>query len=309
MTVTVYLATYPLSVFAQMYSDEMLSAKYARVKENLEYTIKKDIPSHAAPSYQARAAKAVPDIQMRSLEFLDFLHEGNVVPVGIDSLQFLDDLSTVRAWLDSRGCDGSLLQNYIVHHVTPNGQPLDPMSAFGLDRNTVLHDRVVNDVSGKYYHTAVWFLLAHEIGHVAIGQSGPSTLNQENAADDFALEVMRQKRLPPVGVVLYMTVISLYSQQVATRTHASNGERVERIANTLRRSPQDFVAANDKNKKEQDITTVLKIADELAALAKALKLVRKAEEALAASGEKIDEIYKTKVFKTVDYKTACVAPY
>jgi hypothetical protein len=301
------ILTQSLPALAQMYSDELLDAKLARIRDNLNYTMKIDIPEHADPTYRNSAAQVVPKFRRRGLELLDFLHVDHTVPVGIDSLQFLDDLSTVRAWLDSRHCDGSLLQNYIFHHATPNGQPLDPVSAFGLDRESILTDSFVRDVSDKYYHTAMWFLLAHEIGHVARGQGGPSTLDEENAADDFALDVMRRKRLPPVGLVLYMTVIALYDNKVAQRTHASGGERLQRMADALHRSPGDFVAVTNKPREEHDTAIILNISDELSRLADALKTIQKKEQALAQGGARVEDVYRQMVFKQVDYKTACVA--
>jgi hypothetical protein len=181
----------------------------------------------------------------------------------------------------------------------------------------VLRDSFVDKVSNRYYHTASWFLLAHEVGHVALGHDGPSTIDQENAADDFAIDVMRRKRLVPAGAVLYMTVVAFYDRKIANRTHAENGDRLRRVADALRRSPQDFVAIVEngvpvsKEQQARDTAAVQRMADELSKIADALKLIRKAEikreKDLAGSGKTIDNDYREDVFKAVDYKRACAA--
>lgn len=319
------VAFFAATAWGQMYSDALLRAKQARIEDNLAYTVEHDIPDHTAPAYQAAARGVTLDFQdLRGLDFLDFQRRGKVVSVPVDALQFLDDLATVQAWLERRNCDGGLLQNYVFHLVTPGrkgglsvspegktlspeGKTLSPTDAFGLDRAAALNDRFVNDVSEKLYNTAVWFLLAHEIGHVALGHTG-QYLKQENAADDFALDAMRRKHLLPAGIVLYLTAVSLADQANAARTHDVSAARVRRIADALRWQPQDFVA-NESKDREGDRAKVLKISDEISRMADALSQILAAEGTLSKAGERIQDVRKVYVFKPVDYKTTCAAPH
>ncbi|WP_420131639.1 hypothetical protein [Rhodopseudomonas sp.] len=295
------------TTLAQMYSDDLLAAKIARIKGNLYDTIKIDIPANAPPALRAAAARVVPDLRDRNLEIIDFLHEGSVVPVGADSLQFIDDLSTVAAWLSRRGCAEMLLFSYIVHHATPNVTIKDPISAFGLDREAVLRDGYVQRVSDKFYNSAIWFLLAHEVGHVALGHVGPANREQEDEADAFAIEVMRNKRLMPAGISLYMMTISLYDRTIAARTHATGGERLHRIAASLRKSPADFVAQVGQEQQVRDTARVLSIATDLDRFGRVMNEIRDSEQRLVSLGADITEVYRESVLKEADYASACPA--
>jgi hypothetical protein len=152
---------------AQMYSDADLNAKLRRVRDGLIATVEVDIPTLVAPSDRVNLQTLKADLRLRGRRLLDLYSDGNKIVIPIETLQFFDDLAILKAWLDKHQCDTELLFQKYLHHLTKETRPKNPLAAFGLFREELLRDQFVADVSLKFYKSSVWFLIAHEIGHVA----------------------------------------------------------------------------------------------------------------------------------------------
>ena len=141
------------------------------------------------------------------------------VKIPVMSVKFFDDLAIAEAWLVRKECAVDPVSDYVGvlryqgSSLSPGTRFPSPLNALGIPENA-LSDAFVNDVSGKTLKSAIYFLMAHELGHV-IYQHKPYTLisrqesqGQEIQADEFSLSIMRRISVPPVGIVLFFTVCS-----------------------------------------------------------------------------------------------------
>lgn len=172
----------------------------------------------------------------------------------IQTIAFLDDLATLAAWLAKNDCSfepGALYAGMIVTKAPPANQRLhlNPRSAFGLGDN-VWKNSYVKNLSNKVFKTAVYFILAHELGHIRYNHSSYKTITpqraqqQELQADHFAIEAMRHIGVPPIGMFYFFTSLSRMEGSVPI-THPLSGSRLVQIATALEQSPGDFVPPNE----------------------------------------------------------------
>jgi hypothetical protein len=129
------------------------------------------------------------------------------------------------------------------------------MKAFNLPMQ-VLNNSRVNSLSLKLSKTAIYFLLAHEAGHLVLNHqvnlTGESSQAQEKAADEYALSAMARIGVPPLGMLQYF--ISSYMFEplpnlqtweynagvIAEMTHPLASSRIHLIASTLAANPINY---------------------------------------------------------------------
>jgi Peptidase U49 len=292
---------------AQLYSDADLNTKLSRIKPNLVATVEKDIPEHVDPAHSSAVRDIKIELPLRGANALDFHAAGKTIVVPVEGLQFFDDLASLRAWLDKHRCESKtlLFPNYLYHLAQGTRLP-NPLAAFGLRSTVLLRDTFINDTSYKYYTSAVWFIIAHEIGHVALGhraQRGEASVAQERAADAFAIDVMRRRRLNPAGIYLYFLATSFYEPINGRRTHPMSGDRIRAPASEIKKTPEAFVAP-ESTRPSEDLKAVLRIAEELNGIATRLgeiQMRRGDIERRSGSPASIDQ----QVFPKIDFTLAC----
>lgn len=172
----------------------------------------------------------------------------------IQTIAFLDDLAALAAWLSRHDCSfepAALYAGMIVSKAAPAGHRLypNPRTAFGLGDN-VWDDPYVKKSSNQIFKTAVFFTLAHELGHIRYGHAPYDAITREQAqrqemeADRYAIDTMRHVGVPPLGMFHFFTVLSRMEGSVPT-THPLSGSRLLQIATALEQSPEDFVPPNE----------------------------------------------------------------
>ena len=172
----------------------------------------------------------------------------------IQTIAFLDDLAALAAWLSRHDCSfepGTLYAGMIVSKAPPAGHTLypNPRTAFGLGDN-VWDDPYVKKSSNQVFKTAVFFILAHELGHIRYGHAPYNTITREQAqrqemqADRYAIDAMRHVGVPPLGMFPFFTMLSRMEGSVPI-THPLSGSRLLQIARALEQSPEDFVPPNE----------------------------------------------------------------
>jgi hypothetical protein len=184
-------------------------------------------------------------------------------PIG--SVKFVDDLMTALAWRTQRSCDASAVFDYAGMLSIParvTGLP-SPLQALGVPADVLRTDAAVYEDSGKLLKSAIYFLLAHELGHVLLGHPGnravPPATSQlhERQADAFALDAMAKVGVVPVGMVPYFRAAAYYEGPAGTlerseyrriadalSTHPLAASRIDAIASGVRRRRDAFAARN-----------------------------------------------------------------
>lgn len=240
------------------------------------------------------------------------------VYIPVFSVKFLDDIAISQAWLERHGCNTLAISDYagMLRYQGPNKMAHDrlptPMTAMNIPANA-LDDHFVNDVSGKTLKSAIYFLMAHELGHVIHGHKGYEGLTskqaqqQEIQADAFALNVMRRISVPPMGMVTFFLIASRfelapgdfkspakYEAYLQTQaTHPLTSDRLVAIANNIRTNIDSF-ARLQKNPRAFK-PRILGAANEIEGIAKIL------------SDPKIRELqrYRSQRVTLSDLKNSC----
>lgn len=296
------------AAWAQMYSDDTLQRKLENIRTNLVATVEIEIPQLLDQPDRLKLRSFKADLPLRGRSPLDLYSDGNRIVIPMQTLQFIDDLATLKSWLDKHECDAALLFPNYLSQFGKEKRPKPPLVAFGLDRKELLSDRYVNDLSLKYYNSTVWFLIAHEIGHVAQGHQsvpGPASIKQEQSADALAIKVLRRKKLNPAGIYLYFLATSFNETLNGPRAHPMSGERIREVASELRKNPRDFVALISTTP-SRDAELVLQIAGSIGRVAELLNDVQARRKKIEADrgASKLASI-DAQVFPKVDFTQAC----
>jgi hypothetical protein len=192
-----------------LYDLASLSQAAKTYTPNLRGMWQEDFLARLSKAERRRAGDVVLDVplwgQGRSpLTFYALVSQRRVV-IPIASIKFLDDLAVAFSYYQAHRCDMGLVSDYVaalrVQSPQPAGAPLDVLGVPA----SALQDEWVNDVAMKALKSNVFFVLAHEFAHVMYRHQGYAQLtarqaqDQEMAADDFALDVMRRIGVAPIA--------------------------------------------------------------------------------------------------------------
>ena len=242
-------ALLPAGAGAQMYDDATLLAAWEQTGDNITLMITEDIAAVVPESMRARAARIGVVFEARAAHPLYFYArpDAGTVHVPIASVRFVDDLATLVAWVDRKGCAPEYVQTYLWALLREGRALPPPLAAFGIDRDAALADPWVNDVSGKILKSALFFIFAHEVGHLLLGHTGglegADSQAQEIAADAFALDRFAALGTPPAGIVLYFMATRWLEPGAAAAgdiTHPVSPDRLRAVADRLAADPAAF---------------------------------------------------------------------
>ena len=201
------------------------------------------------------------------------------------SLKLLDDLSVAFAWLWAKGYSLETIEEYVAMlrykraEDFPEGRYPQPFPALGIPENA-LQDQKIDDLSLRFFNSARAFILAHELAHLLYRHQGQgaAVLENEIAADRFAVELLSRTGTIPMGMILYFQAMAQWLPNRAqfasdqawqayldkAKTHPLSGERVAAIARALEELAPGF-ARNDP-KPQAAIEVVRSIAKSLTKL-------------------------------------------
>jgi len=201
------------------------------------------------------------------------------------SLKLLDDLSIAYAWLWAKGYSFETVDAYVAMlrykplAAFPGGRYPSPFEALGIPANAI-DDPQVDDMSLRFFNSARAFILAHELAHILYKHEGrgPQVLQDEIAADRFALDLLARAGNVPMGIILYFQAMAHWSPNRAQfrsdaawkafiaehRTHPLSAERITRIAQALDELAPAFAKYDPTS--EADTALVRDIASSLSVL-------------------------------------------
>lgn len=213
-----------------------------------------------------------------------------LVVVPIQSVKFLDDLAIAHTWLLNRNCSDQAVFDYVgflrfgnIKNM-PGGRLPTPSAALRVPKDA-LNNTWVNDVSGKILKSTVYFLMAHEAGHVIYAHrpyneiTGVQAQNQEKQADKFALDVMQRIGLTPQALAFFFMATSWFEpmpsdfdsaeeydaarKQLAT--HPLSSDRLITIAGRMETHAAEFAKSEPNRQRAEQIVrtagaTIRKIA-------------------------------------------------
>jgi hypothetical protein len=276
-TIIFYITVISFSVgksdaLIQIYSDSELSKKDSLYRNYITAVFKEDLigqlpVQERAILYDTRIVIPSGLIDAPPITVWTSVQDRTVY-FPIQTISFLDDIAAVAAWLSKNKCTIELAALYagmIVSIPPPANQRFhpNPRAAFGLD-DDVWDDPYVKNYSNQIFKTAVFFILAHELGRVRYNHLDNDVLSnqrsheQELQADRFAIDAMKHIGVPPLGVLHLFTILSRMEGYVLTPYPLSES-RIIQIASALERSPGDFIPPNENEKKWEPVVRHLGI--------------------------------------------------
>ena len=182
------------------------------------------------------------------------------IAFSINSLKFFDDISVASAWLNRNQYSDQSIINYLLmlrywKKETPPPLPLDVLCI----PKDALSNKDVDSLSLKILNTAIYFVMAHELGHIFHNHSGNQSVSPaesrkaEEEADAFALDLMARTGDYPGGIVLLLTGMAVayenrsdyksgkqFLDDIERRTHPLTTERMAKFADILSNTSQIY---------------------------------------------------------------------
>jgi hypothetical protein len=199
---------------------------------------------------------------------------GGKIVLPLSSVRLVTDLTLAIAWLNRHRLPERKVFDYAAmlayRGPAPDGVRALPLVALGVPENAT-SEAEVGDLFQKLLIDTTIFIMAHEMGHLFHNHhpnvSAAQSRLQESEADAFAVELMGRMGAPPVGISYYFTMATPF-ECPARSTHPLTGERVNRLAATLRDNAALFV--RDKPSPQHEQQLIETIARELEVLARLL---------------------------------------
>lgn len=249
-----------------LYGTETLRQAKRIYAENLRGNFS-DLVNRLPVAQRERALAAQVLLPLRGRHPLDFyaVPEQQAVFVPIESVKLLDDLCVAFAYREERGCDPSAVFDYAGMLSMPDRLATLPWpyQALAVPEGVLDKPSAVKDTSGKLLASVIYFLLAHELGHVVLEHPGndavaPSASQaQEIEADAFAIDAMAQIGVVPVGLIVYLRAASYYETPPSTfdqdqyeehmrtfSTHPITTARLHALTRAVRARMAEFTVKN-----------------------------------------------------------------
>ena len=172
------------------------------------------------------------------------------------SVKFFDDLAIATAWFERFNCNKEAVFDYVAALDFNERELQAPLQELAVPNEAYKLDNYVDDVSQKTLKSALAFLVLHELGHVHHQHRNYGEITaaqaqaQEAEADQFAMNVLRRMRLPPMGMAVWFMAVSMRDPLVEgspRQTHPLTSSRLQAIASELRTNPVDFIEPANKD--------------------------------------------------------------
>lgn len=265
-----------------IYSDYQLNEARKVYQPNIIGMYREDLVRQLPAAHRQALANVQLHLPLRGKHPLQFHARpwDRSITVPIMSVKFLDELTILWAWFEENNCDASYITSYLSSLLGSQDMSQGPLQAFGLSMSVIDKPRV-NSLSLKLSKSALYFLLAHEAGHLLNnhqgGAEGLKSRLQEKAADDFALSAMARVGVVPAGMLQYFIAAYMFEplpdlntweyaeKVIGELTHPLASSRVRNIAQRLAAKPMDF--AHSEPDPQHAVQLVNVIASQISAIA------------------------------------------
>lgn len=215
----------PLPVAAQreggspaetLYDPDTLAFWRERYARSTEEILFRGLTPWLTKEQYAVAREVRLNLPLRGGELMGFHSSGwparIVVPAV--SLKLLDDLSIAYAWLLKKGFSPDSVADYLalLRHKPradfPGAAYPDPFDGLAVPKDAI-KDPAVDRLALRLFNSARAFIVARELGLIIArgGAPGAADPRREIEADAFALSIMGQAGLQPVGLTVYFLAL------------------------------------------------------------------------------------------------------
>jgi hypothetical protein len=232
------------------YDAATLTAWSSRVVPGIEQTLREDLLPRVPPE----SRQALRGVALR------FPLEDGQVPFGFksrwdakaivlpaSSMRLFRDLCVAYAWLSRNGYTTDTVSDYLTmlrsqwpSEALRRGKHT-PLETLGVPVDA-MNDSRVELIATATFSSGMTFIMGHELGHIAYRHPAYSAVSRaearanEASADEFALELMKQLGVAPIGVLIFFTAVAHWELDgMATagdrheRTHPLNADRINHV--------------------------------------------------------------------------------
>ncbi len=204
------------------------------------------------------------------------------IHISLTTLRFWQDICLAHAWLVTNNYSLETIGAYMSmmkYRVTedgdnPKGQYTPPLEALKIPSNA-FDSPGVTDLYDKLFNSSIMFIMAHEIGHIRYRHKHAErrktetkaqyqkrkyekSRKDETEADEFALELMRRIKMPPMGMLYFFSTYAHfvktrsdfrnekeYYEYLMNQTHPLEGNRIIALGEGMKLRAKDFAQIQD----------------------------------------------------------------
>jgi len=258
IVLTILLIPYSVqAVSFNLFNQQQLMEAKNTYENNLIGVFREDLVRQLAYEHRQKLSNVKLNMPLQGEHPLQYGAQpwNKTIIIPISSVKFLDELTIVWAWFEENNCDTAYITSYLSSVLGKRETQEAPLQAFGLNMSVIKNKRV-NSLSLKLHKSAIYFLMAHEAGHIVhnhkVNLKGYESQAQELAADNYALNAMASIGVMPAGMLQYFISSYMFEpfpdlktweyQQntIGELTHPLASERLHNIANRLSSNTMDF---------------------------------------------------------------------
>ncbi len=272
-----------------LYDDETLKYWQTRYFKGLNSNLKNVILPRLSAEEGQRLAGVRIDVPLRVKDQEPFAYYTTgtpwVVTISAASLKFFDDFCVAIAWLQANGYSIETASDYVsmLKYRTPaavGGRYPLPLDALQIPGDALDNQRV-NNIATRIFDEAIFFVLAHELGHVlhrhpgyGPGVAGGEARANEAEADAFALDMMQRAEAEPTSMAFWFLMAghmahgrgdfasdAEYEKFLAESTHPLTGDRIAALADRLVAAATEF--ARNESDQAASLSRIQWTADQL----------------------------------------------
>jgi hypothetical protein len=243
------------------YDAATLTGWSSRVVPGIEQTLREDllprVPPESRQALRGMALRFPPEDGQTPFGFKS-RWDAKAIVLPVSSMRLFRDLCVAYAWLSHNGYTTDTVSDYLT--MLRSQWPSDalrhgkhtPLEVLGVPADA-MNDPRVELIATANFSSGMTFIMGHELGHIAYRHPAYSAVSRaearanESKADEFALELMKQLGVAPIGVVIFFTAVAHWELDgMATadargeRTHPLNADRINRVGQWLRNNADAF---------------------------------------------------------------------
>jgi hypothetical protein len=238
--------------WSSLYDSGKLEAEKPRLQKTIDLVIEKEIQPYVPP--QAATAFGLQTIDLPLNGFrsdpLDFYAQDRHIILPVRTLLFIEDLCRAYGWMwanryTTKTADEYLsMLRYRNASDFPDGKYPPPLQALHIPENALADARVV-ETSVRIRRTAYSFILLHQFAHLQLhhepsGNRGFSEA-QEEEADRYALDILKNNSATPTGVLLVMQSLMFFEGGDVGALHPITPKRMEAMAHFMDGRVTEFI--------------------------------------------------------------------
>jgi len=238
--------------WSSLYDEAKAKAEQPRLQTAIDFLIQKEIqpfiPSQEATAFGLQTVD-LPLDGYRS-DPLDFYAQNGHIVIPVRTLLFMEDLSRAYGWMWTNRFSTKVVDEYLsmLRYRNASDFPADrypsPLQAMHIPDNALADARVV-ETSVRLRRTAYAFMLLHQFGHLQLHHEtrGTHTFSevQEEEADQYALNVMKENSQTPTGILVVMYGSMYFETGTGIGIHPVTPQRLEAMSHFMSQRVTEFI--------------------------------------------------------------------